>query len=99
MAELAHYAVAVCGHRLNEHAYAARPVALEGHFFVLLALELAGAAQNGALDVVVRHVFVLRRENRRSQTRIRVRIASADARRNGDFSDDSRKHAPALRVG
>src|SRR6184192_3411841 len=76
----------------------ARSIPLEGHFFVLLAFELPRAAQDGALDVVVRHVLVLRRENRRAQARIGVGIASADARRNRDFSNDSSKRAAALRV-
>src|SRR5207249_5986201 len=97
-AELADYAVAIRGHRLNQHAHTARSISLEGHFFVLLAFELPRAAQNGALDVVVRHVLVLRRENRRAQARIGVGIASADARRNRDFSNDSSKRAAALRV-
>src|SRR5207244_11480948 len=60
--------------------------------------ELARAAKDGALDVVVRHVLVFRRENRCAQARIRVCIASSDARRNRDFSNDSGEHPAAFRV-
>ena len=38
-------------------------------------------------------------QNRGSQARIGVRVASADARGDADFADDSREYAAALRVG
>jgi len=58
MAHFADRAIAVRSNDLNEHAYAARAVSFKGHFFKLLAFELACAAQNGALDIVIRHVFI-----------------------------------------
>src|SRR5207245_2320754 len=99
VAKLAYQPVAIRGNRLNEHAHAAGTITLKGHFFVLLAFELAGAAQNGALDIVVWHVLVFRRKNRRPQARVGVRISAADTRGDRDFSYDSREHAAALRVG
>ncbi len=98
MSELANNAVTVCGNRLNQHPHAARPVALEHHFFILLAFELAGAAKNGALDVFVRHVFILGRGNSSAKARIGVWVAAADARRDSDFANNSRENAAALCV-
>src|SRR6267142_386538 len=99
MAELTDHAVAVGGDDLNQHAHSARAISFEGSFFILLAFQLAGAAKNGALDVFTWHVRSLCRQNRSSQARVGVRFASADARGNADFSDDSREYAAALRVG
>jgi hypothetical protein len=64
---------------LDDHAHAARAVALEVHFFVLLAFELPGAASDGALDVVIRHVFVLGRGNGGAQAGVRIRVAAPHA--------------------
>src|SRR6266404_1671596 len=75
------------------------PVAFEHGFFVLFAFELAGAAENGALDVFIRHVLVLARENGRAQPGVGVRITAADASRDGNFSDDPSENAAALGVG
>src|SRR5207245_9363883 len=84
---------------LNQHAYSARAVAFKRGFLVLLAFQLAGAAKNRALDVLIRHIFVLCRQNCRSQARVGVWFAAADARCDGNFADDPRDSAAALRVG
>ena len=99
VAKLADDAVAVRGYHLNQHAYAARAVAFKRSFLVLLAFQLAGAAKNRALDVLIRHIFVLCRQNRRAKARVGVWFATADARSDGNFPDDSRESAAALRVG
>src|ERR1700682_3926671 len=99
VAELTDHAVAVGGDDLNQHAHSARAISFEGGFLILLAFQLAGAAKNGALDVFTWHLRSLCRQNRGSQARVGVRFASADARSNADFSDDSREYAAALRVG
>ncbi len=98
MAKLTNDAVAIRGDDLNQHAHSARTVAFEGGFLKLLAFELAGAAKDGALNVLVRHVFVFARQNGGSQARIGVRIAAADARRDGNFPNDARENAAALCV-
>src|SRR6476646_234942 len=92
-------AVAVRGHRFNQHPHAAGAIALEGHFFVLFTFELAGAAHEGSLDIFVWHVLVLARKYRGAQTRIGIRIATADSGSDGNFADYSSKDATALRVG
>ena len=99
MAKLTDDAVAVGSDNLNQHAHSARAVAFEGRFLILLAFQLAGAAKNGALDVLVGHVLVLARQNRGSQARIGVWIAAADARSNGDFTNYSRKCLAPFGVG
>src|SRR5258708_4034028 len=99
MAELADHAVAVGGDNLNQHAHSARSVAFKSGFLKLLAFQLAGAAKNGALDIITRHVGGLRCQNRGSQAWIRTRLTAADARGNADFADDSRENAAALGVG
>src|SRR5579859_3650273 len=64
--EFTDHAIAVRGNRLDQHANSARPIAFKHHFFILLALELAGAAHDGAFDIVVRHVLVLGGQNGRA---------------------------------
>ena len=98
MAELTNHAVAVGGDHLNQHAHAARAVAFKGGFLILFAFELAGASQNGSLDVVAWHVRGLSGQNRGSQARIGVRFAAADARGDADFADDSCENTATLRV-
>ena len=59
VADFADDAVAIGGDYLDEHAHAARTVALEIHLFVLLAFQLPGAPRNCAFDVVAGHILVL----------------------------------------
>ncbi len=98
VAHFADGAIAIGGDDLNQHADAARAVAFESDFFVLLAFELPGAAENGALDVVVGHVLVLGRKNGGAQAGIGIRVAAADARSDGDFANQSREDAATLGV-
>src|SRR5580658_8339728 len=53
MAKFADDTVAVRCDGFDEHADATGTVSFEGDFFILFAFELAGAAQDGALDVFV----------------------------------------------
>src|SRR5208283_2219033 len=69
------------------------------HFFVLFAFELACPAQEGALDVVIWHVLVLGGGDRGAQPRIRVGIASANARGDRNFANQFGENPPALCVG
>jgi len=48
--------------------------------------------------LVVGHVFVLARENLRSQTGIGVGVAAANCGSDGDFANESRKDAAALGI-
>src|ERR1700761_1178565 len=97
MAHLAHRAVAIVGRGLDQQRDAARTVALEGDLFIERAGQLTGAALDGALDVVLRHVLRLGCEDRRAQPRITVRVA-APACRHADFLDQAGEDLAALRV-
>ena len=90
VAHFADRAVAVGGDDLNQNADAARAIAFKGDFIVLLTFELAGAAEDGALDIVVRHVLVFAGENRGTEAGIGIGIAAADASGDGDFANDAR---------
>src|SRR5262249_46024086 len=57
-----------------------------------------GAATNGALDVVLRHVHRFRLGDDRPQPRIRARIAPARASRDRQLLDDPRKDLAALGI-
>src|SRR4029077_1841981 len=91
-------AISIGGDNFYEHADATRAVAFKGGFFVLLTFELTGAAEDGALDVIARHVSGLGRQNRSTQPRIRARFAAAYASSDADFADDSRENTATLRI-
>src|SRR5712664_258139 len=99
VAKFADDAIAIRGDRLDQHPHAARSVALESHFFVLFPLKLTGAAQDGSLDVLTRHVLILASQDGGAKARVRVRIAAANARSDRDFADYPGENAAALGVG
>ena len=98
VADFADDAVAVGGDHFDDHAHAARAVALEIHLVVLLAFERSGAARQRSLDIVVRHVFIFGGQNRGAQARIGIRIAAAHTGSNGDFANQFGEYAAALGV-
>ena len=53
----------------------------------------------GALDIVVGHVFIFGGEDRGAQARVGIRIAAAHSRGNGDFANQFGEDAAALGVG
>jgi hypothetical protein len=63
VAEFTDDSVAVGGHDLDQHAHAARAVSFKCGFFVHLAFQLAGAPQDGALNVFIGHVLALGRQD------------------------------------
>jgi len=73
-------------------------VALKRKFFKIDARQFAGTALDGALDIVLRHVFRLGRENRSAQARIGIRIAPAVIGGNADFLNKAGKNLAALGV-
>jgi hypothetical protein len=99
MAKFADDTIAIGGDGLNEHAYPARTVSFEGHFFILFAFELAGAAEQSTLNVVIGHVLVFGGEDGGAQAGIGIDIATAEARGDGNFTDDAGEDATALGVG
>src|SRR6185369_15039525 len=99
VADLGGGAVAVVGHRLDDQRDAARTVAFVRDFLVRGAFELAGAAFDGALDVVLRHVVGLRLGHGRTKTGIAADVTTAEACGNGHFLENAREDLAALRVG
>ena len=92
-------AVLVVGQRLDDDRRAAGTVALVIDLLVRDARQLARAALNRALDVVGGHVDGLGFGHDRAQARIAVDVATAAARRDGQFLDDPREDLAALGVG
>src|ERR1700741_3536811 len=91
-------AVAIVGIDLGKDGDSARAVALEREFLVGRAGQLAGAALDGALDVVGGHVLALGGEDGGAQTRIAVGIAATVFGGNADFLDQASKNLAALGI-
>src|SRR5438094_4541592 len=85
--------------RLHDHGHAPRRVALVGNFIeVLRVRSLAGAAFDGALDVVIGHAGRTRRQDGATQSRISIGIAAAAFRRNRNLFRKLAENLTALRV-
>src|ERR1700677_3373602 len=97
MPDLADRPVAVVGRHIYNNGHAARPIPLERNFLVAHALKLARAALDGPLDVLLRHVLSLGRQDRRAQPRIAVGVA-ATLGRDADFLDDAGEYLAALGI-
>ena len=99
VADLTDGAVAVVGGDVHEDGDAAGAVALQGELFIDDAGELAGAALDGALDVVGGHVLRLGGEHGAAQAGIGVGVAAAGAGGDGNFLDQAGEGFAALGVG
>jgi len=69
----------------DDHGDAAGSVALVADFLVILPVA-AQRLLDGALDIVLGHVFRLRGDNGGAQSRVHHRIGQADLGGNGDFA-------------
>ena len=98
VADFADRPVLVVGQRLDHQRDAARPVALVGDLFVRDARLFTGAAADGALDVLARHVVRLRFGDDRAEARVHVGVTTAAARGDGQFLDEAREDLAALGV-
>ena len=99
MADFAHRAIAIVGGHQHQHRRAARPVAFKRDFIDLAAFQFAGAAHDGALDVVGGHAGGLGGADSFAKTRVHVRVAAAAAGGNHNLFDDAGKRFTALGVG
>ena len=95
---LADYAVTVRGHHLQDHAYSAWSVTFEVYFLILFAFELACPSLDGALDILIRHIFVFGCGNRRPQPWVGIRVAAANTGGNADFADHLGEDTPPLGI-
>ena len=98
MPHVRHGARLVVGHAVDDHGRTGNAVTFVADFLVVDAFEVAGAALDRALDVVLRHVVGVGLVDRQPQTRVGPRIAAAHARRDGDFLDEAGKNLAALGV-
>src|SRR6185369_1575441 len=77
-------AVAVVGQRLDDDGDAAGAVTLVADLVIVLAL-IAERLLDGALDIVLRHVLLARRDDGGAQARVHVGVGRAQLGRDGDF--------------
>ena len=91
-------AVAVVGHRLDQHGNAADAIAFVCDLVVVDAIRVAAAAFDGAVNGVVWHIRGLCVQNAFAQTSIRVRIAAAGSGRDRDLFDQLGKDLAAFSV-
>ena len=89
---------AVVGHAIDHYGRALDAVAFVADFLVVHAFQVATAALDRALDVVLGHVLLIRLVDRQAQPRIAVEIAAAQPRGNGDFLDEPGENLAALGV-
>src|SRR5208282_4157286 len=90
-------AVAIVRGRFDYDGDAAGAIALEGDLLVVDAFQFAGTAQNGSLDVVLRHIFGLCRQNRSAEPSIGVGITTALCG-DSDFLEQAGEDLAALRI-
>src|SRR5690606_19958985 len=83
---------------VDHHRDAARAVALVADLLVGRAFEVAGAALDRAVHVVLGHALRLRLVDGEAQPGIRCGIASAGARGDRDLADQPREDLTAFRV-
>ena len=81
-------AVAVVGHRVDQDRHARRAVALVTELLQRFAGGGAGAAVDGALDLVGRHVDLARLLDRQPQPEVALRAAATLLRRDRHLAGD-----------
>ena len=91
--------ILVVRHALEDERRAPGTVPFVGDFLVGDAWQFTGAALDGLLDVVGRHVDGFGVGDNRAQPRVHVGVATTIARRDGEFLDDAGEDLATLRVG
>src|SRR5262249_17459206 len=97
MADLADSSIAIISGDGDQNCRAAGAVAFEHDFIDLPAFELAGAAHDGALDVVGGHADRLGRCDRGTKPGVGVGIAAVPGG-DGDFFDQAGESLPAFGI-
>ena len=98
MADFADGAIFVVGEDFDDDGYAAGAVALVGDLLVGDAFEFAGAALDGALDVVGGHVLGFGGGDGSAEAGVAVGISSALLGGDGDFLDEAGEDLAAFGV-
>src|ERR1700691_6144910 len=98
MAHLAHSTVAIVRGHFDDESDTPGTVALKGDLLIDRSGQFTGAALNGALDVVLRHVLRLGSGDGPAQPGIGVHISPALASSHGDFPDQAGEDLAALGI-
>src|SRR5581483_96234 len=99
MTQIGHGAIAIIGDAGNENRRTMRTVAFEHEFFKgSTILVFAGAAFDGAFDIIFWHVLGARFVHGETQAKIGFRIAAAVAGGHHDFARETRKDRAAFGV-
>src|SRR5262249_26868865 len=98
MPDVGHGARTVVGHAIDDDRGTGDAVTLVADFLVVHALQIAGAALDRALNVVLGHVVVVRLVHRQTQAWIGRGVAAAHARCDRNFLDQARENLAALGV-
>ena len=91
-------AVAVVGQGFNDDCDAARTITLVAHLLVIGRILSPGAALDGALNCVARHIGGTGRHQGSAQPRVHIGIGQAAARRGGQFADKLGEDLGALGI-
>src|SRR4030095_5238192 len=98
-ANLGGRSVLIVGRSFNDHCHTAWRINLVNNLIEMLrVIALAGAAFDGALDIIVRHALGPRRLDRAAQTWIPIGIATAGFSGDGDFLRQFAEDLAAFRV-
>jgi len=85
--EVGHCAIAVFGHAFDDYSHAVGAITFVHDLFVYVAIfAVAGAALDGAFDVIFRHVLSASFFNSNAEPGVAVRVAAAFARSHNDFT-------------
>src|SRR5271155_4816280 len=98
VADLADRAIAIVGVDVEQNRNSARAIAFERELLISRARQLARAALDGPLDIILRHVLGLGGENRAAQARGGVRISAAILGGNRNFLDQTGEDLAALGI-
>src|SRR6056297_1308559 len=98
MADLGHRAIAIVGHRFDQHGYAAGSIAFIGDFLDIVTVAGAGTSCDSPIHGVPGHIGTKRLVHRRSEPRIvlwqRPTLPGGDH----EFADQLGEHLSALGV-
>ena len=98
MPDLADGAIAVVGEAVDHDGDATGAVALVARLLVILAIELARAALDRALDVVLGQALRPGLVDHEAQARIRIEVAAAHAGSDRDLTDELGEYLAPLGV-
>src|SRR5712692_10028308 len=98
MAHLTRSAVAIIGGAFDKYRDPARAITFITDFFVMRALELTGAALNGAFDIILGHILAQRLVDDGAQPRVMPGIPAPGAGGDGNLADNFGENFTALGV-